>query len=49
MSPSKSEEMLALLWFILATQLHGWMRNVCVFFGAFCYLCAIIYAITNKP
>lgn len=45
MTPSKSEEMLAVLWFILATQVHGWLRWVCVASGVLCLLAAFIYAI----
>jgi hypothetical protein len=44
MTPSKAEEMLALLWFILATQLHGWMRWTCVAAGVTCLAFAVLLA-----
>lgn len=33
MNNSKTEELLAILWFLLATYVHGWRRTVCVVFG----------------
>ena len=47
MTPSKSEEILAVLWFILATQLHGWMRWMCVAGGGLGMLAAVILAMSK--
>lgn len=36
--------MLAVLWFILAAQLHGWMRWMCIANGVTSLLAAVFYA-----
>lgn len=44
MNASKSEELLAIGWFILATQLNGALCGVAIVSGFLCMLFAFLYA-----
>lgn len=49
MSKSTTEEIVGLLWFILATQTpSGLVRTAAIGLGLFAMVCSILYAVQNK-